>query len=80
MRMPNIGVAALALVAIATIPATACPWDKTAMSDQRMTVADTATLPTAGSDNDVAIATNDLGDETLLEMRLPPVPGAKPAR
>ncbi|WP_428648456.1 hypothetical protein [Roseibium sp.] len=79
MRLLSTGVAALALGAIATIPAAAaCSWDKTAKADERMTVADTASVPATGTD--IAIATNDLDDETLLEMRLPPVPGEKPAR
>jgi len=77
MRLLNIGVAALALTALTILPASACPWDKTAQAKQKMTVAETTVAP--DTDTDVAIATNDISDADLPEGTILPVPGEKPA-
>ncbi|PVB61360.1 hypothetical protein DCO57_12600 [Labrenzia sp. 011] len=71
------GIAALALTAFAGVPAIACSWDKTAKAEQKITVAEAVTP--LQYDSDVAIATNDLSDETLRKMTVLPVPGEKPA-
>ncbi|MHA7775069.1 hypothetical protein [Roseibium sp. M-1] len=77
MRLLNTGVAALALTTLTVLPASACPWDKTAQADNNMTVAETVVVPDI--DTDVAIATNDISDAVLPEATVLPVPGDKPA-
>lgn len=77
MRLLTSGVTALALTAFAVVPAQACSWGKTAKAEDKMTVAETATVPQV--DTDVSIATNDLSDEVLKEQIVLPVPGETPA-
>jgi len=77
MQLLKSGVAALALTAFAVVPAQACSWGKTAKAEDKMTVAETEEVPQV--DTDVAIATNDMSDETLNEQIILPVPGDRPA-
>lgn len=70
MHLLKSGVAVLALTAFAVIPAQACPWDKTASAEDKMTVAQTDSIPQI--DADVAIATNDLSDDALTEQIILP--------
>lgn len=76
MRFLSTVVAALALVALAIVPASACSWGKSAKAKQ-MTVADTTAVPQI--DTDISIATNDLSDEILQEIPPLPIPEDKPA-
>lgn len=76
MRLMSTGITALALTAFAIIPASACPWGKTAEATQDMTVADTTVVPRVESD--VSIATNDLSDEALRDVILQPEAAEEP--
>lgn len=75
MHLLKTGVAALALTAFAVVPAQACSWGKTAKAEDKMTVAETSTVPQV--DTDVAIATNDLSEDILTEEIV--LPEDKPA-
>ncbi|MCK7613405.1 hypothetical protein [Roseibium sediminicola] len=66
MHLLKSGVAVLALTAFAVVPAQACSWNKTAKAEDKMTVAQTDSIPQI--DADVAIATNDLSDDALTEQ------------
>lgn len=76
MRILSTGLAALALISLATVPAAACSWGKTAKADTKMTVAEMPIAPDAGAS--ISIATNDISDEMLKETELLPRPTDKP--
>ncbi|MEM9634225.1 MAG: hypothetical protein AAGA50_23045 [Pseudomonadota bacterium] len=75
MRLVSILISALALIALVIAPASACPWSKSADS-QQMTVADISEVPQV--DSDISLATNDLSDEVLLETAPLPAPMEEP--
>lgn len=75
MRLLSILFSALALTAFLIAPASACPWSKSADS-QQMTVADTNEIPQV--DTDISLATNDLSDDVLLETVPLPIPADEP--
>jgi len=77
MQYLKTSVAALGLIAFAAVPAQACSWGKTAKAEDKMTVADTTTVPQV--DEIVAVATNDLSDDTLAEEIILPQPEETPA-
>ncbi len=77
MRLLSTSVTALALTAFAFVPANACSWGKSAKAKDNLTVADATVVPEINAD--VAIATNDLSDESLKDVIILPVPGDQPA-
>ncbi|WP_139051992.1 hypothetical protein [Roseibium sp. TrichSKD4] len=70
MRVVSKSLAAIAVIAFATAPAMACPWNSA--KSEKMTVADVPMEP----DGDVSIATNDLSDEALKKLKV--LPAEKP--
>ncbi|MEP3430789.1 MAG: hypothetical protein ABJN98_19050 [Roseibium sp.] len=78
MRHLSTGISALALIAFAIVPASACSWGKSAKAKDNMTVTETMIAPDV--DTDISIATNDLSDEALKDMILLPDTAEDPAK